>query len=363
LKLFFPFLLLSFISNSQDSLSVSKDSISKLNFEVYIDAYYGYNSTQATNHQIPYFVSMNNDNEFSINLAYISASYQDNKIRAKLTPAFGSYMESNYSSEKNTFKFIQEASVGFKPFKRKNNWIDLGVLASPYTNETAISSDHIAYSRSLSAEYVPYYLCGAKMTLPLSSKLNAYVYLVNGWQQISDVNQRKSLGTQLEYKPNSKHLFNWNTYIGNEKSIQNPVYRNRLFSDIYWTYNLDGKLSFSSCFYVGFQEIQNSKLVDKSWWQGNFLARYSFTEKASISARIEYFSDPNSIQIQSLNTVTTGFETFGASLGFNYKINKFALLRFESRYFNSSKKVFLEKEKFVNYNYWFLTSLVFRFNN
>ena len=363
MKLLLAFVLLSFVSISQDSLTVSKDSISKLKFEVYLDAYFGFNSTQNIEYQIPYFVSMNRDNEFSINLAYISASYSDDKIRAKFTPAFGSYMESNYSSEKNTFKFVQEASVGFKPFKKKNNWIDLGVLASPYTNETAISSDHIAYSRSLAAEYVPYYLCGAKVTVPFSKKLTSYFYLVNGWQQISDVNSSKSLGTQLEYKPNSKNLFNWNTYVGFENSSLNPNFRERIFSDIYWTYNLDGKLSFSSCFYVGVQEMKNAKSFSKWWWQGNFLARYAFTEKSSISARIEYFSDVNAIQIQSLNGSVIGFETFGTSLGFNYKINKFALLRFESRYFNSPKKIFLEKDKFVNYNYWFLTSLVFRFNN
>lgn len=78
--------------------------------------------------------------------------------------------------------------------------------------------------------------------------------MINGWQQIKDNNDKKSVGTQLEFKPNAKHTINWNTYIGDERSTTAPQNRMRYFSDIFWLYNLDGKWSMTSCIYLGKQE-------------------------------------------------------------------------------------------------------------
>lgn len=356
------FLFLNQLVFGQDTIPETKDStLDKLKFEAYLDVYYGFNAAQTNQGEIPYFVSMNRENELSLNLAYLSVSFITECVRSKFTPAVGSYMNSNYASEKETFKNVLEANVGFKLTKNKNLWLDVGILGSPYTNENAITCDHISYSRSLAAEYVPYYLCGAKFSMSLSKKLNAYLYLLNGWQQIHDVNKSKSIGTQLEYKASSKHLFNWNTYFGNEKSELNPSYRNRFFTDLFWTYNLDGKTSFSSCIYLGLQEKTTSSYSKNAWYQGNFLARYNFTSKTSLSARIEYFKDNNEILLQSINPDVNQFDAFGASLGLNIRIDKRVLFRLESRYFKSSRNIFVEKNNFVNYNYWFLSSLVFRF--
>ncbi|MES2589701.1 MAG: outer membrane beta-barrel protein [Bacteroidota bacterium] len=349
---------------SQDSIPSKKDSlIEKIQIGAYLDAYYGFNSTQNSSHEIPYFVSMNRDNEFSINLAFIDFKYNSDKIRARFAPGFGSYMNSNYANEKNTFKNIVESSVGVKIHPKKEIWLDMGILGSPFTNETAISKDHIMYSRSLSAEYVPYYLCGIKLSLPLTSKLTSYFYLINGWQQIFDWNKSKSFGSQLEYKPDSKNLFNWDTYIGNERSIYTPNYKNRYFTDVYWTHNLNGKWSFSSCAYLGLQEIDSTKTENNVWFQANILARFRFSKKSSLSTRIEYFSDAQGIQMNSINPSYSGFSTLGFAIGYNLQISDKMLYRMEARSFFSEKEYFIEKNNFVNYSYWFLNSFVFYLNN
>ncbi|NJN00112.1 MAG: outer membrane beta-barrel protein, partial [Phormidesmis sp. RL_2_1] len=51
-------------------------------------------------------------------------------------------------------------------FKNKQIWLDAGVFGSPYTNESAISKDHLMYTRSFAPEYVPYYLAGVKLSVP-----------------------------------------------------------------------------------------------------------------------------------------------------------------------------------------------------
>jgi hypothetical protein len=185
----------------------------KITVEGYIDTYYAYNFNKPAGKNQPYFVSMARDREVNINLAYIDVKYSSSRLRARFVPGFGTYINANYAAEKGSLKNIVEGSIGIRLWPKKNIWVDAGVFGSPYTNESAISKDHLAYTRSLAAEYVPYYLTGVKLTIPLAAKVNAYLYLLNGWQQIQDQNDKLSVGTQLEYRPNEYLLLNWNTYI------------------------------------------------------------------------------------------------------------------------------------------------------
>ena len=169
----------------------------KVTVEGYIDTYYAYDFNKPASGNRPYSVSMARHNEFTINLAYVSVKYSSSRLRGKFVPGFGTYMNANYTNESSSLRNIVEASAGVKLWKNKNVWLDVGVFGSPYTNESAISKDHLAYTRSFAPEYVPYYLSGVKLSVPLSAKLNAYFYLLNGWQQIQDVNNNKSKGNFL----------------------------------------------------------------------------------------------------------------------------------------------------------------------
>ncbi len=241
----------------------------KVTVEGYVDAYYALDFNKPAGKDQPYFVSMARDREININLAYVDVKYSSSRIRARFVPGFGTYVNSNYAHERGTLKNIIEGSVGIKLSKTKNIWLDAGVFGSPYTNESAISKDHLAYTRSFAAEYVPFYLSGAKLTLPLAPKLSAYLYLLNGWQQIYDTNSKMSAGTQLEYRPNNFLLINWDTYIGQERSVADSTLGQRYFTDLYFIYT-KGKFSATSCFYVGVQEQAESK---KATWVARQLHR------------------------------------------------------------------------------------------
>jgi hypothetical protein len=312
----------------------------RFSMEGYIDVYYGYDFSKPASKERPYFVSMARHNEININLAYISVKYTSPSVRAKFIPGFGSYINANYATEQGVLKNIVEGNIGVKLFKNKEIWLDIGVLGSPYTNESAISKDHLMYSRSFAPEYVPYYLSGAKLTVPLGKKVNFYLYLLNGWQQIRDVNDSKSIGTQIEYRPNDNLLINWNTYIGNENSELRPDFGNRYFTDVFFIYN-QGKFSGTSCFYVGAQEtrLPNGTMENQIWYNANLIGKYNFISKVSLSGRLEYFDDPKSVQISPINPVN-GFSSSSASLCLNYAIEENALFRLESRSFFSNKDVY-----------------------
>lgn len=319
-------------------ISVSINVTAQVSVGGYVDTYYAYNFNKPGKDQ-PYFVSMARNNEVNINLAYIDLKYSSDLIRARLVPGFGTYMNSNYSAERSTLRNIVEGSVGVKLSRSKNIWVDAGVFGSPYTNESAVSKDHLAYTRSFAAEYVPYYLAGVKLTAPLSPKINAYVYLLNGWQQIEDSNEKLSVGTQIEYKPNDELLLNWDTYIGEERTAADTTLGTRYFTDFYLVYNKN-RVSITSCFYIGTQQ-------DRTWWQANIIGRYNLTGKLSVTARMEHFNDPRSVQIVPVTSVE-GFRTSGSSLGFNYKLTDNALFRIEGRTLFSDKDVFVRDNIPVN---------------
>jgi hypothetical protein len=331
------------VSNTGLADTTGGIQIEKLSIGGYIDLYYGNHFSNSQNHQVPYFVSMSRANELNVNLAYIDLRYQNPSFRARLIPGFGTYMNANYSAEPATLKNLVECSAGIKLSKSKEIWLDAGILGSPYTHESAISKDHLMYTRSLAPEYVPYYLSGIKVSAVLNSKVNVYLFLLNGWQQIQDQNSGKSMGTQIEYRPHANHLINWNTYIGDERSDASPDFSMRYFTDIYWIYK-NKRFSATSCFYVGNQTKQNQFSTSENhiWWQGNIIGQYAFSEKYSLAGRLEYFNDIHNIQISPI-TGNRPFKTFSSGLCLNVKVDKNAMLRLEGRHFFSDELVYTNR--------------------
>lgn len=319
------------------------DTAKTVSVEGYVDVYFGFDFNQPKDANRSYFVSHHRHNETNVNLAYISIKYSSPRARATFTPGFGTYMNANYAAERVTLRNIVEANVGIKLFKHKNIWLDAGVFGAPYTTETAVAFDQISYTRSFAAEYSPYYLTGGKLTLPLTPKVNLYLYLVNGWQIIEDVNDPLAFGSQVEYKPNDKLSVNWNTYIGNEHSASAPNNKGRYFSDLYVTYNPNSKLSLAVDIYAGRQKRTDSFSIDKNvnWGQGNINARYFISSSNTVSARVEYFRDYNSIFIIPVTGVS-GFDCYSYTLGFSHNVTNNVMVRLEGRYFNSTRDVFFD---------------------
>ncbi|HEY0652094.1 MAG TPA: outer membrane beta-barrel protein [Chryseosolibacter sp.] len=338
IMLAFPSIAFSQIVNTATMDSSSYVVTGKVTVEGYVDTYYAYNFNERDTKDIPYFVSMSRHNEFNVNLAFVDVKYSSHSLRARIVPGFGTYVNANYANEPASLKNLIEANVGIRIFKDKGFWIDAGVLGSPYTNESAISKDHLAYTRSLAAENVPYYLSGVKATLPLSSKFNAYLFLLNGWQQIADQNSNKSFGSQIELRPNNNLLITWNTYIGKERAAIDSVNGTRYFSDLYFIYK-KAKLSMTGCVYYGIQEHMDENL---KWMQANIITRYRLSSVVSTTLRFEYFNDSKGVLIVPV-VPAAEFKTSGASLGIDFLIEDNVLLRTEARQLFSSNNIYLDR--------------------
>lgn len=74
----------------------------KLTISGWLDAYYGKMSPNAD--KVPHLVSSASLNQVDINLTYLDFRYANKGVKARIVPAYGSYMDANYASEKSGLK-------------------------------------------------------------------------------------------------------------------------------------------------------------------------------------------------------------------------------------------------------------------
>lgn len=305
-----------------NSFSAQKDS---LRFQLHglIDGYSVLGKSNSTG-KIPYLVSSSNLNSFQINLNVMEFTLENLKWKYAVSPAFGTYIQQNYAAEKWYKRWIYEMYVQRK-FNQSS--IAAGVFSSPYTQETPKSADQLSYSRSLAPEYVPYYISGLKYQRTLSSHLNLSLFAMNGWQKMNYAQFSPSFGSLLEFKKGSWKV-NWSTYIGREKPILAKELQTRMLSEWNIQYSKQ-KWTIQSCAFVGTQGMNFSR----NWWQVNTQLAFLATDKTRIYGRVEYFSDPTTVQL------STG-KLASESVGVNYALTDVMNIGTEFRCFHSEKKAF-----------------------
>jgi hypothetical protein len=314
-----------------------------------IDLYYGYHSSKQTD--IDYYVSHTKHNQINLNLAYLNLNLSYQRFRANIVPATGTYMLANYAAEHQTAQHLVLANGGYLISKEKKIWVDAGILNAPYTLETPFSKDQLMYTRSLASEYSPYFITGARLTAPLNKKLTFYGYLINGWQQVKDVNKSLSIGTTLEYKPDSLNTFVSTFYAGDEKSILNPHFNMRFYTDMQWTTNLN-KWNFGAVASIGLQQkFNNNTNLNHMWWQATLISKYNFTKKQSMAGRLEYFNDQHQSIITPLYNMAS-FDALGSSLCYSFKLSRNAIFRVEGKHLYSTDKIQADKNNKATNQSW-----------
>ncbi len=155
----------------------------------YVETYYMYDFANPDDHVRPDFLySFNRHNEVNLNLGYIQAQYDDDKVRGKLAFMAGTYAIANLRAEPGVLKNVFEANVGVKISKYKNLWVDAGIFASHIGFESTIGAKTWNMTRSILAENSPYYLSGAKISYTSDNEKWFLSGLVlNGWQRIQRV--------------------------------------------------------------------------------------------------------------------------------------------------------------------------------
>lgn len=342
------------LSSAQDSTSTAA-----LTFSAYVEAYYSNDLANPADHLRPgFFYSYNRHNEVALNLGYLKAAYNTERVRGNLALMTGTYAQYNLAAEPALLQLIYEANAGIKLSKKKDLWLDLGVLPSHIGFESAVGKDCWTLTRSLLAENSPYYETGARLSINSSDgKWYAAALLLNGWQRMTRVEgiQSAILGAQLTYKPSSNVTLNWSSYLGDERPGNQVV--KRFFNNFYGIFNLTPKLGLITGFDIGVQEIGNEETG--RWIAPIAILRYSINDQFAIAGRAEYYGDKDEIIVSASGP---GFETLGLSLNLDYMPVSNVSLRLEGRTLSGQGDYFSNRDgQRSSSNTFFTTALAIAF--
>jgi hypothetical protein len=330
-------ILICFLFVSVDSIG-QKDSSKKFTFSGYGELYYSYDFSKPINFEKPdYNYNYKKHNQLNVNLAYVKASYQTNRFRSNLAIMAGNYVTYNLSNEPNWARPIFEANIGYKIFKQHNLWVDAGIMPSHLGFESAVGGDCWTLTRSILAENSPYFETGVRVNYT-NRKENVLVafYVLNGWQKIalSKFDTKPSFGIQVNYKPNNTVTLNYSNFIGSAKPDSLQAFR--LFHNLYAIYDASPKMSFIVGLDVGTEKIVGTNLA--VWFTPVFISRISLHQKHRLAGRLEFYSDPKQVIIQT--GTANGYQTWGASVNYDYQVTPKVLLRAELKTYQSKDAIF-----------------------
>ncbi len=312
------------------------DTTTKIRLNGFVDTYYAYDFTRPADGERRFTTQPVRHDEFNVNLAWLGVTVERQKTRARVALQAGTSVQANYAGEPRTgatsgpdvARLIQEAVVGVK--LARNVWVDGGIYYSYIGLESWSSADNLTYTRSLVADYSPYYLSGAKLTWTVTPTLTAQFHATNGWQNISENNRSKAFGTRLDYAASPAFTLSYANFFGNERPAgsRNAL---RVFNQIMAKGTLAGQTQLQAQVDVGQQS-------GSDWYGLTMIARQPLGKHLALAARVERYADPDQIIIGT-NT-PQGFLGNGASAGLDVSLEDGVRWRSELRGIRTSAHVF-----------------------
>jgi hypothetical protein len=283
--------------------SAQPDTSAKVTFGGFVDGYYARDFGRPPSFDrsfaggAAFTTQPARHNEFNVNLAFVEAKLDAPRVHGRLALQAGTSVQSNYSGEATNgsvsgpglARHLQEAYAGVK--LGSTVWLDGGIFYSHMGMEGWVSRDNPTYTRSLVADYSPYYQAGARVTWAASPKLIAQLDLVNGWQNISENNSGKAAGIRLDLTPSPTTTLSYYNFFSDEAG-------NRLR-----TFNgagakvVSGKVTLLDELDVGTQGKSLSSGATASWYGFTALARAQVTPTVGPSGRVERYDDKNQVII------------------------------------------------------------------
>lgn len=259
----------------------------------FVDVYYGYNFNKVDPLLRTFDVQ---HNAFSLSLAEVAfakAVTPESKVGFRADLNFGKTADLTAAFEpedggKEVYKHIQQAYVSL--LTGKVQW-DAGKFVTPMGAEVIESQDNWNYSRSILFGYaIPFYHTGIRATVTASPKVTLTGYLVNGWNNGSEINGNKTVHLGITLKPNDKVTWIGNYMVGKETAGSED---NRNLFDTTLTIAFSPKFSLMGNYDYGSEG-------DTSWWGVAAYAKLQPTPNWGLVGRYEYLDDTDG-----------GFMTFG----------------------------------------------------
>lgn len=322
------------------------DTALKVGFGGFVDSYYGYDFGRPVNIDRAFTTQAARHNEFNVNLAYLDATLTGPRVRGRFAAQFGTSVQVNTAGEPRIGSYsgpelsrlIQEAYAGYRV--TPTLWVDGGIMLMPFGTESFISRDNWNYTRTIIAENVPYYGAGVRAIWQATPAVTAQLHLMNGWQNISETNEDKSLGARVDWVVSPGLTLAYDGFLGNDQrdSVDSRI---RFFNEVYAQLTLSDRVALRATLDHGTQERANGNGSDN--WNGySLLARLQATPKIAVAGRFEGYSDPDQVIVGTGQD--TGLRATGGSVNVDViPISKF-LWRTELRFLKARDPLFPDRD-------------------
>lgn len=314
------------------------------------DVAYAVASAKNPSNIIEYSTTPHISDQFAITLASLGLHVGGERYRGSVVLHAGTFADANYTGADSSWKYIQQAFVGVA--LTSNIWLDAGILPSHMGFEGMVPATNWNYGRSLTADLTPYYETGLQITWQPSASVVLSGLVVNGWQKIIDDNVQKSIGTQLQWKPDSSWLINWSTLVGSEVDVSGFT-STRFYNDLFVKVQVTPLAELLILGDIGCQPDADN--FARLAWGVCSQFRYHLTKNLRTACRAEYYSDNHSIFIAT-NTPYP-FTVGSGSVNLDYEPADMLLCRMEARYYSSAQPIFTSGDAFTANNLTVVASL------
>lgn len=282
------------------------DTTAHVTLGAFVDGYFAYDFNQPSGHDRAFTTQAQRHDEFNVNLAHVEAKYVSSRARGRLALQAGTSVQANYAAEPDTIAgfqdllpIIQEAYAGIAVTPKL--WVDAGIFFSHIGSESWISADNPTYTRSLAAEFSPYYETGVRASWQAHPSLAVTAVVVNGWQNIAETNHGKAGGVRLDWTASPSITLSYSNFLGREASAATGDQDLRFFNDFSARIAASPRVLIIPTFDVGTQD-------GDGWYAASLVGRYAISPTVALNGRVERYDDPDGV-------IAPGLQVNGASLG------------------------------------------------
>jgi len=257
----------------------------KIDVTGFVDVYYEYNFNKVDPALRAFDVQ---HNAFSLSLAEVAFAKGvtvQSRVGFRIDLDFGKTADlvAAYEPEadgKEIYKHVQQAYLSLLAGQKLQ--LDAGKFVTPLGAEVIESQDNWNYSRSVLFGYaIPFYHTGLRATLPVNGALTLAGYVVNGWNNSSQIHgDLPCLGLGATVKPGAKVTWIANYMAGTETEGAST----RHLFDTTLTVTATPKLSLQGNFDYG-------KEGSTSWWGIAAYAKLQARPTWALVGRYEYLDD------------------------------------------------------------------------
>ncbi len=278
-----------------DSTTTSPD----ISWSGFVDVYYSRNFNNPSNrmNQLRNFDVY--ENQLGLNLAQLSLREQPQPVGFHLDLGFGTAndivqgllnpLTGQTSPMTSTLDLVEQAYLSAIIPIGSGLTVNVGKFATLMGYEDIETNRNWNYSRSLLFSWaVPYYHTGIRLIYPFSSRLTTSLYVVNGWNNVVEQNNSKTVGLGIDYSLSSATAITLNGMTGFEQPAGVP-YGKTDVGELIVTQRAGNDLSFAADAVYGRERVEGVLDI----WKGIALyARYNLNRESDIALRGEVYYDP-----------------------------------------------------------------------